>query len=74
MFIKKIIVEGVLLLNEDQVKEIILPFQKRWLTEDDIQQVIGSLKQLYSEQTKQVPTITYQIKGRNLKINIEEIE
>ena len=73
-FIKKIIVEGVLLLDEEQVKEIILPFQKRWLTEDDINQIIDSLKQLYSQQTKQTPEITYQIKKRNLKITVKEAE
>ena len=73
VFINKIIVEGALLLDEEQVKEIILPFQKRWLTKDDINQIIDSLKQLYSQQTKQIPEITYQIKKRSLKITIKEV-
>ena len=73
VFINKIIVEGALLLDEEQVKEIILPFQKRWLTKDDINQIINSLKQLYSQKTKQTPEITYQIKKHNLTINIKEV-
>ena len=72
VFINKIIVEGVLLLDEEEVKDIVLPFQKRWLTEDDINPIIDSLKQLYNQQTKQTPEITYQIKGRNLKITVKE--
>ena len=74
MFIKKIVVEDALLLGEEQVEEIILPFQKRWLTKDDINQIIDSLKQLYIRQTKQTPEITYQIKGRNLEIYVKEVK
>ena len=71
VFIKKIIVKGATLLSEEQIKETILPFQKHWLTKEDIQRLIDSLKQLYQQQTQQVPTVSYEIKSRNLVINIE---
>lgn len=71
-FIKKIIVQGVLSFSQDQIKEIILPFQKKWLTEVDIQQILDSFKELYKRQGKPLARISYQIKGNQLFIKAEE--
>ena len=71
-FIKKIIVQGVISFSQDQIKEIILPFQKKWLSEEDIQQIIDSLKQIYRQQGKPLLKITYQIKSRTLLVKVEE--
>ena len=72
VFIKEIIVKGITLLTEEQIKEIILPFQKHWLSKDDIQRIIDSLQQSYQQKSQAIPIISYQVKGRKLIIDVEE--
>ncbi|MCX7661198.1 MAG: hypothetical protein N2Z79_00765 [Candidatus Omnitrophica bacterium] len=71
IFIKKIILKGVSLLSEEEYKKIILPFQKRWLTKEDIQQILEKLSEVY-KQKKSIPEIVYQIKRNQLLILIKE--
>lgn len=74
IFIKKIIVEGVTLLGEDELKEIISLFQKRWLTKEEIQQILGLIEQAYKQKgfKEESIKILYQIKKKQLIIKIEE--
>lgn len=74
VFIKRIIVEGVTLLSEDQIKGIILPYQKKWLISKDIQQILEFLKQTYKQMgyNGQPSRISYQIKKKHLIIKVEE--
>lgn len=74
VFIAKIIVKGVTLLTQDEVKEIIKPFQKRWLSKEDIQQIVDDFTQEYYQRGyfTQFKDITYQIKGKTLEIRIED--
>ncbi len=72
VLINKIIVKGVTQLTEERIKEIILPFQKHWLTKDDIQRIIDSLQQSYQQKSQTIPTISYQVKGRKLIIDVQE--
>lgn len=75
VYIKKIMVEGASLLSEEEIKEITSSFQKRWLTKEDIQQVMESLKQAYKDKgyTGEPLKISYQIKQRSLIIRVEEL-
>lgn len=74
VFIKKIIVKGITLLDEDKIKEIILPFQKHWLSKADIQQILDAIDQAYKQKgyTGVPIKISSQIKKNCLKINVEE--
>lgn len=75
VFIKKIIVQGVTLLTGDEIKETILRFEKRWLTEEDIQQILGLIQQAYGQKgyKNQLTKISYQIKKKCLIIRVEEL-
>ncbi len=74
IYIKKIIVKGVTLLDEDKIKEIILPFQKHWLNKTDIQQILDIIGQAYKQKgyTGLPLRIYSQIKKNCLKIEIKE--
>jgi len=74
IYIKKIIVEGATLLSPEEIKEIISPLQRRWLTKEDIQQIMESLRQAYQRKgyTKQPAKISYRIEKKNLIIIIED--
>lgn len=74
-FIKKIIVEGAALLSEEEVETIVSPFQKHWLTKDEIKQILTLITQAYTLKSPQQepPKISYRIKGKELRIKVEEI-
>jgi len=74
VFIKKIIVKGVTLLDEDEIKKIILPFQKHWLNKEEIQQILDAIGQAYKQKgyTQALLKISFQIKKNCLKIDVEE--
>jgi len=74
VFIKNIIVQGATLLSEEEIKKITSPFQKHWLSKDDIQGIVNSLKAAYQQKgyNNQLARITYQVKKSLLKIRIEE--
>lgn len=75
VFVKKIMLKGVNLLNQDRIKDIILPFQKKWLEKKDIQQIIESVKQAYKEKgySEELVKISYQIiKNKYLEIDVDE--
>lgn len=76
VFIRKIKIEGVTLLSESQIKEIISPFQKRWLTKTQIQQILELIKEAYRKNSyqNQPKGISYQIKGKELSIKAEEVK
>lgn len=73
-YICQIMVEGATLLSEDIIKQIILPFKKAWLTEAEIQQILGLFKQAYQQQghSRRLKEITYEIKARCLKVKVSE--
>jgi hemolysin activation/secretion protein len=75
IFIKKILIKGIRLLTEDQIKEIILPFQEKWLTKKDIQQLIDLIIQAYHQKgyNESDLKISYEIKKKCLKIQVEEL-
>jgi len=72
VFIKKIIVKGTTQVSEEQIKEIILPYQKKWLTKNDIQCLIDSFKECYQKQVQEIPAISYKIEGRKLIIEVTQ--
>lgn len=74
-FIKKIVVKGVTLLTEDQLKEIILPFKNHWLTESDINLILDSLTSAYKQKglEGQPSKISFRIKKSLLEIIVEEL-
>lgn len=73
--IKKIVVEGASLLSEDQIKEIILPFQDKWLSKTDIKEILYSINQAYRQNgyDKQPSSISYEIKEGSLEIEVKEL-
>ena len=76
VFIRKIKIEGITLLTEGQIKQIISPFQKRWLTKTQIQQILELIKEAYRKNSyqNQPKGISYQIKGKELSIKAEEVK
>ena len=75
IYIKKIIVEGALLLSADEVKRIVSAFERHWLTKLDIERILEALKQAYKDKgyAGQPAKISYQIKQRSLIIRVEEL-
>jgi len=75
IYIKKIIVEGALLLSADEVKRIVSAFEKHWLTKLDIERILEALKQAYKDKgyIGEPLKISYQIKQKSLIIRVEEL-
>ncbi len=73
-FVKNIIVKGALKLSEEEIKGITDAFQEHWLTKEDIQQLIDSLKSACGK--KGIPDsqvkVSYELKeGKTLEITVE---
>ncbi|MDD2702667.1 MAG: POTRA domain-containing protein [Candidatus Omnitrophica bacterium] len=71
-YIKDIVVEGVTLLGSDEVNFLIKPYLKRWLTRNDIQQLIDLIKDLYQKNSQNPPQVSSRIEGRKLIIKVKE--
>lgn len=73
-FIKKIIVKGATLLSKDEIREIVLPFENHWLSNDDIKEIINLIKVAYRQKgyNNQPARIIHQVMRNFLKIKIEE--
>ncbi len=74
-FVEKIQVEGASLLSEQELQEITLLFEERWLTQEDIQQVIDLIIQAYKQKgySEKELKSSYQIENNNLEIQVEEL-
>lgn len=75
VYIKRIIVEGADTLSEDEIEAIVSPFQKHWLTKDEIKQILTLIAQAYARKNPPLepPKISYQIKGKELKIKLRAV-
>ena len=73
-FIKAIEVEGVSLLSAGQLEDMIAPYRKKWLTEEQIGHLLGQISDIYQEISppRSPVKITYQIKKSTLLITVEE--
>ena len=73
-YIKRIKVEGVTLLNQDKIRELTTPFLRHWLTQEDINIILNTIKQAYKQEgyPNQPTEIRYEIKGKVLWIKIKE--
>lgn len=73
-FVKKIEVKGASLLSEQELQEITLPFERRWLTRADIQKIMDLIIDTYEQKGYNATKLklSYQIKNRRLKIQVEE--
>jgi outer membrane protein assembly factor BamA len=71
-YIKDIVVEGVTLLGSDEVNFLIKPYLNRWLTRNDIQQLIDSIKDQYQKNSQKPPQVSFRREGRKLIIQVEE--
>ena len=49
VFIKKIIVTGVALINKEKIKEVILPHENHWLTKKEILAILDSISAVYKK-------------------------
>jgi len=76
VFIKKIVISGAVLLSPDKIKEITLPFEKRWLTKNDIQEIEDLIKQEYNKQG--IPEanlkLSHRVKNRVLEITLVKVK
>lgn len=74
VFVKNIIVEGVTLLSEDEIKEITAPFIKHWLNAENFEQIKELIKQSYQEKgyTNKPAEISHRIKKKSLIIEVKE--
>jgi hemolysin activation/secretion protein len=76
LFINKIVVEGISLLSSERIKEIILPFQKHWLSKKEIQQIVDLIIQAYRQEGyRELPArVSYSIEKKCLNIHVEEFQ
>ena len=72
VYIKEIIIEGISSINLKEIEESVLPFKKRWLSEEEINQIITSIKEIYFQKSFLKPTINYIIQKKRLIIKVIE--
>jgi len=48
-FVEKIVLKGASKLSQEEIRDIIVPFQDSWMTKKDIQQIIDALKSAYEK-------------------------
>jgi hemolysin activation/secretion protein len=72
VYIKEIIIEGISSINLKEIEESVLPFKKRWLSEEEINQIITSIKEIYFQKGFLKPTINYIIQKKYLIIKVIE--
>jgi hemolysin activation/secretion protein len=74
VFIKKIVVTGADLLSPDEIEEITLPFEKKWLSKGDIQALEGLIKQEYINKgiAEEEIKLSSKIEKHVLEVKIEE--
>lgn len=74
-FVKKIICKGCLRLSEEEIKEIIATSQAQWMTKENIQQIIDSLKSAYEKKGIKADQVkvAYELKkDSTLEITVNE--
>jgi len=74
IFIEEITFEGASLLSKKEIKDLALPYEKKWLTEDDISRIMIALKDLYRSKglTEQLSDVSCQVKDKRLVIEVKE--
>jgi len=73
-YISKILVKGVRALSEKDLREILVPFEKKWLTAYDIQEIIDRISDAYEENGifKEELEIDFEVKKKVLEITVKE--
>lgn len=74
IFIEKIIVEGVKLVAQEKIREITFPFEKKWLSKEDIRQILSLIQGAYRDKGYALSEnkISHKIKKPRLIIKIKE--
>lgn len=74
IFIQQIIVEGIKLIPQEKIKEITLPFEKKWLSKNDIHQIILLIQGAYKDKgyTLSENKVSHKVKKPRLIIKIKE--
>lgn len=74
VYIKQIMIKGASLISADKMSQIILSFQKHWLSSNDIQLIIDLIKQAYQQSGfKDKPVkIEHRLKNHSLNIYVQE--
>jgi len=75
-FVRTIVLKGTLKLPEEEIKDIVPPFQGQWMTKEDIQQIIDALKSAYEKKGIKSSRInaSYELKkDKTLEITINEL-
>jgi hemolysin activation/secretion protein len=73
-YIKEIIIEGLECLTAKELKALTFPYRGHWLTKDEINQVIATLRKAYKDKgcVSGVVDFSYQIKKRSLVITVRQ--
>jgi hypothetical protein len=69
VYITKIEIKGNTLLAREQIYDVASPFINKWLTIDEVEQLIDNLVQVYAAHQKEV-SISYALEGKGI-LNIE---
>lgn len=74
VFIRKTTVKGAKLLTEEEIRQIVLPYQKRWFYKNEIEAIPDALKKAYQKKglKNQPARISFRIKRNYLQINVDE--
>ena len=73
IYIQRIIVEGVTLLGDQEVRQIASSYEEEWLDREDIQQILDTFKQAYAEKGYEI-SVSYKIKKETLEISIAQVK
>lgn len=74
VFIEKIVVKGASALSKEQLDKLVSPFEKQWLSQDDIAGLEDAIRQLYigKGHKKNPSEISSQISQDVLEITVKE--
>jgi outer membrane protein assembly factor BamA len=74
-YIKKIEVKGAFLVGHEQIRDIVDPFQRKWLTRKDIRMILEAIQELYKKNGHEdkLHAIAYKIKAETLRISVKEL-
>ncbi|MEK6732337.1 MAG: POTRA domain-containing protein [Candidatus Omnitrophota bacterium] len=74
MYLKKVVVTGVTLIDREKIEEILQPFKNHWISKNDIQLILDSITTTYKEKGSydKIEDISYKINKSALHIMVKE--
>lgn len=76
VFVKFIVVQGASLINKEEISQITSGFKNRWLSQSEIKEILGLVRELYRQGGYQgrVSEVFYKMEKNSLIITVKEVK